>query len=369
MTCKSIVAPWWGYLSSYEVTAQVNQVKILQIHGSKMKSERRNKMKSIGYKKMFVLLIMSCLVFSAFTAMAEDKYPSRNIEFVVGWGAGGGTDIFSRIINIPVRGMLKNNIPVINMPGAASALSMEYVQKQPADGYTILGLSSELVSNHLQGLSKYTPRNFSPIMRAHVDIGMIQTAPKSPFKTWTEFIKFAKTGGRKIRLGGMGDDIVRVVIIMDAAGITDKVTFVPFESAGEMHAALLGGHLDAIHEEPGVVLDLIQVGKMIPLIVYTKERLKTFPDVPSAGELGYPIPPGMWRGIVAKEGTPQNIVDILGAAYKKAMDSDMYKAFEKSRLLDLFPGYLGPKDFAADLDREYEVYKKAMQQVAKWNSY
>jgi len=333
-----------------------------------MKSERRNKMKSIGYKKIFVLLIMSCLVFSAFTAMAEDKYPSRNIEFVVGWGAGGGSDIFSRIINIPVRGVLKTNIAIINMPGAASALSMEYVQKQPADGYTILQLTSELVSNQLQGRSKYTHRDFTPIMRAHVDTGMFQASPKSPFKTWAAFLQFAKTGGRKIRLGGTGAagfDEIASLVILDSAGIADKVTYVPFDSAGEMHAALLGGHLDAMYEEPGVTLDMIQTGKMIPLLVFTKERLKKFPDVPSAGELGYAIPPMIWRGVVVKKGTPQNIVDILEAAYKKAMDSDMYKAFEKQGLLDLVPGYLGSKDFAADLDREYEVYKKIIQKLAK----
>lgn len=325
-------------------------------------------MKSIGDKKIFVLLIMSCLVFSAFTAMAQDKYPSRNIEYVVGWGAGGGSDIFARIINIPVRRSLNTNIAVINMPGAASAIAMEYVQKQPADGYTLLGLTSELVSNQLQGRSAYTHKDFSPIMRAHVDTGMIQTAPKSPFKTWAEFLNFAKTGGRKIRFGGTGAagfDEIASLVILDSAGIADKVTYVPYDSAGEMHAALLGGHLDAMYEEPGITLDMIQTGKMIPLIVFTKERLKKFPDVPSAGELGYAIPPMIWRGVVVKKGTPQNIVDILEAAYKKAMDSDMYKAFEKQGLLDLVPGYLGSKDFAADLDREYEVYKKIIQKLAK----
>jgi len=238
------------------VTDQVNQVQLYRDRKALMKSERRNKMKSIGYKKIFVLLIMSCLVFSAFSAMAQDKYPSRNIEYVVGWGAGGGSDIFARIINIPVRRALSTNIAVINMPGAASAIAMEYVQKQPADGYTILGLTSELVSNQLQGRSKYTHRDFSPVMRAHVDTGMIQTAPKSPFKTWAEFLKFAKTGGRKIRFGGTGAagfDEIASLVILDSAGIADKVTYVPYDSAGEMHAGLLGGHLDAMYEEPGVL--------------------------------------------------------------------------------------------------------------------
>ncbi|MEW6674335.1 MAG: tripartite tricarboxylate transporter substrate binding protein [Thermodesulfobacteriota bacterium] len=302
------------------------------------------------------------------TASSEDKFPSRNIEYVVGWGAGGGSDIFGRIINMPVRRHLKTTVSVVNMPGAASAIAMEYIQNQPADGYTLLGLTSELVSNHMQGRTKFTHRDFTPIIRAHVDIGMLQTSPKSPFKNWQELVAFAKKGERKIRLGGTGAasfDQIASMIILESAGIADKVTYIPFDSAGEMHAQILGGHLDVMYEEPGVTLKMIEAGQMIPLIVFTKEKLKNFPAVPSAGELGYDIPPMMWRGIVAKKGTPDNVIAILEDAYTKAMDSSMYRAFEKESLLDLFPGYMNSKQFAADLDREYELYKKIITKLGK----
>jgi len=319
-------------------------------------------------KKGLVFLIVIALFLPAGLTTAAEKYPSGNIDYVVGWGAGGGSDIFGRIINIPVRRILKTTVTVVNMPGAASAIAMEYVQKQPADGYILLGLTSELVSNPLQGRTRYTHRDFTPIIRAHVDIGMIQGGPKSPFKNWKEFVGFAKTGGRKIRLGGTGAasfDQIASIIILDAAGISDKVTYIPFDSAGEMHAALLGGHIDAMYEEPGVTLNLIEAGKMIPLIVFIEKRLEKFPHVPSAGDLKYEIPPMMWRGIVVKKGTPQHIVDILEKSYTKAMGSAMYKAFERERLLNLFPGYMGSKEFAADLDRECEMYKKVLKKMGQ----
>ena len=320
------------------------------------------------YKSILVLFVVFSVLFCALSAGAEDKFPSRNIEYVVGWGAGGGSDIFARIINIPVRRYLKTSVSVVNMPGAASAIAMDYVQQQPADGYTLLGLTSELVSNHLLGRSKYTYKDFTPIIRAHVDIGMIQCGQKSPFKTWEEFVAFAKKGDRKIRLGGTGAegfDQIASLVILDSAGIADRVTYIPFDSAGEMHAQLLGGHLDAMYEEPGVTLNLIDAGQMIPLIVFTKDRLKRFPDVPSAGDLGYEIPPMMWRGIVVKKGTPDNVVKILEEAYTKAMDSSMYKAFEKDNLLDLYPGYMGSSAWAADLGREYELYSKILKKLGK----
>lgn len=325
-------------------------------------------MKLAVFKKCFAVLIIFTVMFSAAAVQAEEKFPSRNIEYVVGWGAGGGSDVFARIICIPVRRYLKNTISVVNMPGAASAIAMDFVQKQPADGYTLLGLTSELVSNQLQGRTRFSHRDFTPIIRAHVDIGMIQGGPKSPFKNWNELVAFAKKGERKIRLGGTGAasfDQIASMIILDSAGIADKVTYIPFDSAGEMHAQLLGGHLDAMYEEPGVTLSLIESGKMIPLIVFIKDRLKKFPNVPSAGELGYNIPPMMWRGIVVKKGTPQPVVDILEEAFTKAMESSMYQAFEKERMLDMFPGYMGSKEFAADLEREYGLYKDVLKKIGQ----
>jgi tripartite-type tricarboxylate transporter receptor subunit TctC len=316
--------------------------------------------------KISVILIVCGLVFSLNSAMAADKFPSRNIEYVIGWGAGGGSDTFGRIINIPVRRHLKTNVAVVNMPGAASAVAMEYVQQQPADGYTVFGCTSELVSNQLQGRTKYSYKDFTPIIRAHVDVGTLQTVPNKNFKTWSDFLIFAKKSDRKVRLGGTGAasfDQIASYIILDSAGITDKVTYIPFESAGEMHAALMGGHIDAIYEEPGVTLDLIQAGKMIPLIVFTDKRLEKFPNTPAAGELGYDIPPMLWRGIMVKKGTPREIVDILEKAYVKAMSSSMYKAFEENRLLTLFPGFLGSEDFAKDLEHEYRMYQKVVQNL------
>jgi len=320
--------------------------------------------------KISVILAVLGFCFSLGSVMAADKYPSRNIEYVIGWGAGGGSDTFGRIINIKVRRYLKTNVVVVNMPGAASAVAMEYVQQQPADGYTVFGCTSELVSNQLQGRTKYTYKDFTPIIRAHVDVGTIQTVPNKNFKNWADFQVFVKKSERKIRLGGTGAasfDQIASYIILDSAGITDKVTYIPFESAGEMHAALMGGHIDAIYEEPGVTLDLIEAGKMVPLIVFTGKRLEKFPDVPAAGELGYDIPPMLWRGIMVKKGTPQEIVDALEKAYVKSMGDAMYKSFEQNRLLTLFPGFLGSKDFEKDLEHEYKMYQKVVKNLGLSN--
>jgi putative tricarboxylic transport membrane protein len=299
-------------------------------------------------------------------APAQDKYPSRNIDYIIGWGAGGGSDYFGRVINMPMRKLLNVNVNVVNMPGAAESIATEHVQRQPADGYTIFGATSELSTGQLLGRTKFNYKDFTPIIRAHVDVGGFQAAPNKNFKDWNEFLNYAKSSNRKMRIGGTGAasfDMLVAQIIIDSAGITDKCNYIPFDSAGEMHAALLGGHIDAMYEEPGVTVDMISAGKMVLLLVFSEKRLAKFPNVPSAGELKYEIPPMLWRGILVKKGTPQEIVDLLEKNYTQSMKDPMYVAFEKDRLLDLFPGYLNSKDWEADLVREYAAYEKVISKL------
>ena len=104
-----------------------------------------------------------------------------------------------------------------------------------------------------------------------------------------------------------------------AAGI--DVKYIPFDKAPKTHAAVLGGHLDVLHEEPGSVMSLIEAKKLIPIIVFNDKRLEKFPEVPCSVELGYNLTTGRWRGLAVKKGTPQPIIDYLAASLKKAYET------------------------------------------------
>ena len=142
--------------------------------------------------------------------------------------------------------------------------------------------------------------------------------------------------------------------------VTYQVDVVVIDDAGEMHAALLGGHIDTIFEEPGVVIGMVEEKLIIPVIILTAKRLSRFPDVPAAGEIGV-VPPMMWRGIAVKRGTPPEIVKYLEQVFTKSLKSKMYKSFEKNRLLYLYPGYLGSEDLMKVWEKEFELNEKALK--------
>jgi putative tricarboxylic transport membrane protein len=310
------------------------------------------------------LVVLALVALVASVGQAGEKYPSRPIQWIVGWGAGGGTDVFTRALVKGVQDRLGVAIAVQNMPGASSATAMDYVMNQPADGYTVFSITSDILQNAVLKRGAYTFRDLALLVRAHVDVGLIQASPASPFRNWAELVEHAKANPGKQTWGGTGagsSDEINSVMIADAAGI--KIKYVPFEGASEMLAALLGGHVQAMYEEAGPVIALIEAGRTKPLLVLADKRLDRFPNVPSAKELGYTVPPFLWRGVAVKKGMPPEITATLLKAIEGAMKAPEYQQFEEKRLLNLYPGFMVGEEFARNTEREYAVYADIMKRL------
>jgi putative tricarboxylic transport membrane protein len=320
-------------------------------------------------RKASILLMLAVLLMTSLTGVGfatEQKYPSKTIEMIVGYGAGGGVDILARMITMDARKTLGVPLVVLNMPGAATVEATHYVQSQPADGYTVFGATpTSIYNNPLSGRVDVMPDDWIPVLRAHVDVGSIMVRSDSPFKEWSDLVDYAKQNPNKLNWGIVGalsiDEIASSVLVQEA-GI--EVKFVTYEAGGEMQAALLGGHIDVMYEEPGIVMQLIEANKMRPLIIISDKRLERFPDIAAVGDLGYTMPPMLWRGFFVKKGTPPDRVKTLEAALLKAMESPLYRAYERESLLDLYEGgCLGAEAFVESMKQEVDSYKRVLSDL------
>lgn len=312
--------------------------------------------------RLSVLAVLSFLfAFSAQAAEKPEGYPSRPIEVVVQYGAGGGSDIFVRNLMTPAAKIMGATINVTNMTGGAGVKASKYVLGQPADGYTIYNFSPEQLINTVLGRENYS-EEFVPLVQVQQDISVFYINPENKnFQTIQELIDFAKKNPGKVQFTGTTPTSPDEIIIMrfaKAAGIDIK--YVPFDKAPQTHAAVLGGHLDVLHEEPGVILPLIEAGKLKPIIVFNDKRLNKFPDVPCSVELGIDITSGRWRGLAVKKGTPQPIIDYLAAELKKAYEDPMFTEYQATGLLDQRPGWKDPAEFGKFWDEEYQAYKEIL---------
>ncbi|MEW6697889.1 MAG: Bug family tripartite tricarboxylate transporter substrate binding protein [Bacillota bacterium] len=292
---------------------------------------------------------------------AASKYPERPVEVIVGWGAGGGTDVFARSIAKPAAEIIGQSMPVKNMAGASGSIAGDYITQQPADGYTIWAMGSNYAVNVALGRTPHKLDAYIPIARIQHDTAMLQVTKDSKFKTIDDLVTYAKANPGKVKVGGTGaasfDEVV-VALWEEAAGI--DVNYVPYEKGGAMQSALMGGHVDVMFEELGPTMGLVQEGSLKPILAFTDAKIASMPDLPVSVDKGWNVTLGNWRGVLVKKGTPDDAVKKLQETFAKAYEDPSYKEIEKQNALDLRPGYQTGEDFGKHISSEIEIYREAL---------
>jgi putative tricarboxylic transport membrane protein len=245
---------------------------------------------------------LALLLTPAADALAQAKYPSRMIEVVVPYAPGGGTDNLMRMIT----GIIDENkwspVPmnVNNRAGGSGAVGFNYLINKKGDAYVIAGATPMIVSGKIEGRLSGNHRDAMTIlMIVAIDELMLSVRNESPFKTIDDFVNAARAKPGQLTVGGTAtntEDHIFTFLFEQAAKI--KVKYVPFNSGGEVTAALMGGHIDAAVENPNEIVAQIEAGKARNLAVAARKRLADAPDVPTFAEKGYEFYWEQMRGVV-----------------------------------------------------------------------
>ncbi len=280
----------------------------------------------------------------ALPAAAQEKFPSRPIDFIVTWGTGGGADAMARMVGQHMQPILGVAVPVSNVPGASGNTGLGQLLAAKADGYTIAIYIMDTLATIPMGLSKFTVDDFEWIARTQVADSFFFVKNDSPYKTIQDLLRAAKENPGKIRVAATGygtvDDIT--VRFFEKKGI--KMTTVPYPKPGERYASTLGGHSEVLYEQAGDILQYLKAGQLRPLIIFSDKRHPAFPDVPASVELGYDIQLPQFRSIATKRGVPADRVKILAEAIRKAMETPAYKKFAEEWYMRP-DSYMGPEQF------------------------
>ena len=285
---------------------------------------------------LFVLITMGLVLPVLSTAAWAGDYPSKNIEMVVWASPGGGSDRMCRTYAKATEGILPQTMYVVNKSGGGGAVGMAYVQGKPADGYTVLGVTNNLVFTPLTKPDlKYSAKDFTPIIMWGFDAKSIAVSTNGPYKTVEDFVTAAKADPGKIKIGTFGlgtDDHIVGVLLGKAAGV--KFGYVPFDSDGEQLAALLGGHIDATITEVNSVAAQVSAGKVSIIAVAAGQRLDGLPEVPTLLDKGWDVVVPKFRGLVVKKGTPDDVVSYLISASLKAIQTPVFKSYLQRSMIE-----------------------------------
>jgi putative tricarboxylic transport membrane protein len=312
----------------------------------------------------WVVVIVSGLAMAAANLMAAE-YPERAIEILVPFGAGGGSDTAARAVVEGMKPQLKNGVLVNNMPGGGATKGMLYVSQQPADGYSVLAVTtSHLIDAVKPKTRAHILRDFDPLCRIQWDTSAVTISGDSQFKTLADLIEWGKKNPKGLKFAGTspgGWAEVQTVAFFKKCAV--EVTFVPFDSGAEIKAAILGGHITGAVEELAETLPLIEAGKLKSLCVIMEKRHPALPNVPCSKELGIDYTHGLMRAWAVKKGTPPEQQKFLLDVITKALQHPMYIKFVQDEHLDARPGYLGPEETRKYWEEEVNFFSGVLKEL------
>jgi tripartite-type tricarboxylate transporter receptor subunit TctC len=281
-----------------------------------------------------------CVVLLASAPARGEDYPSRAITIVVSLAAGSGMDAVTRLYAEKLSEAFGKPVIVENKPGAATTLAANQVARAPADGYTLVVLTSIALSINptlFQHLN-YDPQDFTPISLYVKSPFVLVINPSLPAKTLSEFVEFARKANPSLNYASIGTGSVQHMSMEFAKKrLGFDATHVPYRATPQSVTDLMGGHVAASFLEAGLSMPLIKEGKLRALAVSSAQRLPLLPDVPPFAEAsGATDYEGVsWHMLLVPSKTPQPVVDRLHAEMKRIMEAPEMRA--KIAALGLIP--------------------------------
>ncbi len=296
-------------------------------------------------------------------AAADDNFPNKEIRFVVPWNAGGSNDIAARqLAQLAAEQGVK--VIVENVPGATGSIGMAKVANAEPDGYTIgMGTSSTLALI-AQGLTPLKNEQFAPIARVTLDPLILLVPAGAPYATLEGFMAHVKKNPGKVSIGTPGNNnLNHIFAVMSGRAAGVDVIAVPYTGGSKVVVDLAGKQIDAAVLKPSESKGQIDAGLVKPIAVFSNERLKALPDVPTFKEKGldvFPYGPLVQMAyIVAPANTPAPVRERLTAIFGKAIQSAKFKTWAEGggAVVDDLTG--------ASLGREINNVQKSLNEVGK----
>jgi tripartite-type tricarboxylate transporter receptor subunit TctC len=314
-------------------------------------------------RRRFLHLAAGAAALPAVSRVANaQSYPTRPVRIVVGFTAGGSTDIGARLIGQWLQERLGQSFIIENRPGAGTNIATESVVRAPPDGYTLLmiGPSSAVNATLYDKLNFVFLRDIAPVASLIRQPQIMLANPSVAAKTVPEFIAYAKANPGKITMASAGVGSAGHLIgefFKLTAGV--DLVHVPYRGAGPALTDLLGGQVMMSFAGIAGSIEYVRTGKLRALAVTTAMRSEALPDVPTVGEFVPGFEAGDWLGIGAPRNTPAEIVNQLNKETAAALADPKIKA----RFADLGGTALAltPAEFGKLIADETEKWAKVIR--------
>jgi tripartite-type tricarboxylate transporter receptor subunit TctC len=261
------------------------------------------------------------------SAMAQEAYPSRPVRLLVGYTAGGVSDILARLIGQKLSESLGQTFVIENRPGAGGNVAADEVVHAPADGYTLLlaGMANAINMSLYPDLDFNFARDMTPVAIFARSAMVMEVNPSFPAQTVPDFIAYAKANPGTVNMGSAGTGgSTHVAGELFQMMTGTKFTHVPYRGSPPAQSDLLGGRIQVIFDNLTAAVGLIRAGKLRPIAV--SSRAAALPDVPPISDFVPGYDAYSWNGITAPKDCPAAVVAKLNAAVNAIVADPAFKA-------------------------------------------
>lgn len=258
------------------------------------------------------------------TLATAQEYPTKEIQGIIQWGAGGSTDTVMRSVTPHAEDALGGTIVMQNMTGAVGAIALNHVAAASTDGYTLLMGAENPMLYKIMGLGKKDYSDFTPINILARGTPMLVANNDAPFDDYAGMMDYIRANPGELKMGATGPGGLPSVITAMMNTVEGKldVIAVPYDGDGPALTGLQGGAIDVMPAVLGAAIEGIRAGNMKAIAIFDVEQNKKLPDVPLVTSFndGYNtyLPWGPFFGVFAPNGTPDDVVAKLSAAYATA---------------------------------------------------
>lgn len=269
-------------------------------------------------------------------ALAQAPFPTRDLNGIIQFGAGGGTDISMRGYAPHAERVLGRSIVLSNRPGAAGAIAANFVRQQPANGYTLLMGAEPQALFRVMGVADFDYNEFFPVnIAAMANTILLVTRPDAPWNTMQDILSFVQANPRRVRqyLAGVGT-VPFTVNLMISRLTRFETLMVPFDGDGPAIAALQGGHVDIGFIASGAAIEHVRAGRLKALGVLSDQPFQGIAPMTNAPSLaGLPrfLPWGSWFGVFVRREVPDAAKARLVAAFREAGNNPDYRRMMEGR--------------------------------------
>lgn len=281
-------------------------------------------------------LLGAALALGLAAAPALAEYPEKEIQGIIQWGAGGSTDTVMRAITPHAEAALGGKVVMQNMTGGVGAIALNHVAGLDADGYALLMGAENPLLYKVMGLGEKDYSDFTPINVIARGVPILVANVDAPFNTFPELVAYVQANPKAVKFGSTGPGgLPSVVTAMINAKTPLDVTFVPYDGDGPALTALQGGAIHVMPAVLGAAIEGIKAGRIKPIALFDTEASPALPDAPTIvstnPEFADFLPWGPFFGVFVKNGTPDDVVAKLTAAYAEGANNPDFLALMDGR--------------------------------------